>query len=98
RSRCEVFPARRSSDLGSPVDGSNSNRTVRAECPVGAFENYQYDEDGLFESGYITLPGQGWRSASSGQATSFVPTGGMQQSLSRRDRQSTRLNSSHVKN
>lgn len=69
---------------GSPVDGSNSNRTTRAECPVGAFENYQYDEDGLFESGYITLPGQGWRSASSGQATSFVPTGGMQQSLSRR--------------
>src|SRR5690606_36040767 len=84
RSRCEVFPARRSSDLGSPVDGSNSNRTVRAECPVGSFENYQYDEDGLFESGYITMPGQGWRNASSGQATSFVPTGGMQQSLSRR--------------
>lgn len=69
---------------GNPATGGNSNRTTRAECPIGTFENYQYDEDGLFESGYITLPGQGWRSASSGQATSFVPTGGMQQSLSRR--------------
>src|SRR5690606_13453953 len=69
---------------GNPADGGNSNRTVRAECPMGSFENYQYDEDGLFESGYITMPGQGWRNASSGQATSFVPTGGMQQSLSRR--------------
>ena len=69
---------------GNPADGGNSNRTIRAECPIGSFENYQYDEDGLFESGYITMPGQGWRSASSGQATSFVPTGGMQQSLSRR--------------
>ena len=48
------------------------------------FGNYQYDEDGLFESGYITLPGTGWRNAGSGSATTFVPTGGMQQSLSRR--------------
>jgi TonB-dependent receptor len=49
-----------------------------------SFENYQYDETGLFESGYITLPGTGWRNAGSGSATTFVPTGGMQQSLSRR--------------
>src|SRR5690606_27140194 len=87
---------------GSPVDGGNSNRTTRAECPVGSFENYQYDEEGLFESGYITLPGQGWRSSGSGSVVldsddnpvldangnqigaSYVPTGGMQQSLSRR--------------
>src|SRR3546814_8791406 len=62
----------------------NGNGTTRAECPVGSFTNYQYDENGLFESGYITLPGTGWRSAGSGSADSFVPTGGMQQSLSRR--------------
>lgn len=62
----------------------NNNGTTRAECPMGSFTNYQYDDDGLFESGYITLPGTGWRTASSGGAGSWVPTGGMQQSLSRR--------------
>ncbi len=62
----------------------NGNGTTRAECPVGSFDNYQYDENGLFESGYITLPGSGWRTANSGSADSFIPTGGIQQSLSRR--------------
>ncbi|KRA80595.1 TonB-dependent receptor [Altererythrobacter sp. Root672] len=50
-----------------------------------SFDNYQYDADGLFESGYITLPGSGWRTAGSGNgANNWVPSGGMQQSLSRR--------------
>jgi len=49
-----------------------------------AFPNYVYDSNGLFQSGFITLPGSGWRTASSGSATTTVPTGGMQQSLSRR--------------
>ncbi|MEN3745942.1 TonB-dependent receptor [Sphingomonas sp. HF-S3] len=49
-----------------------------------AFPNYVYDSSGLFQSGYITLPGSGWRTASSGSAGTTVPTGGMQQSLSRR--------------
>ncbi|MGN6376620.1 MAG: TonB-dependent receptor, partial [Sphingomonas sp.] len=62
----------------------NGNGTTRAECPVGQFSNYQYDDNGLFEKGYITLPGTGWRTAGSGSADSFVPTGGIQQSLSRR--------------
>lgn len=62
----------------------NGNATTRAECPVGSFTNYQYDETGLFQKGYITLPGSGWRNASSGSADSFVPTGGIQQQLSRR--------------
>jgi len=57
---------------------------TRAECPVGDFENYQYDENGVFESGFITLPGTGWRTASSGNPATRVPTGGIQQSLSRR--------------
>ena len=46
--------------------------------------NYAYDEDGVFESGYITLPGTGWRTGNSGSAATRVPTGGMQNSLSRR--------------
>lgn len=49
------------------------------------FDNYQYDSTGLFESGYITLPGSGWRTANSGGGDSnWVPSGGLQQSLSRR--------------
>jgi TonB-dependent receptor len=55
--------------------------------PAGTatYGNYAYDENGLFESGYITLPGTGWRTAGSGNgATNWVPSGGMQQSLSRR--------------
>ncbi|WP_369688865.1 TonB-dependent receptor [Sphingomonas azotifigens] len=62
----------------------NGNTTTRAECPVGQFTDYQYDSTGLFQKGYITLPGSGWRNASSGNADTFVPTGGVQQSLSRR--------------
>jgi TonB-dependent receptor len=49
--------------------------------------NYEYDENNVFESGYITLPGSGWRSGSfngQGNADGRVPTGGVQQSLSRR--------------
>jgi TonB-dependent receptor len=62
----------------------NGNGTTRAECPTGTTRNYTYDANGLFQSGYITLPGTGWRNASSGSPTSNVPTGGQQQSLSRR--------------
>ena len=63
---------------------ATSNPGTRAECPVGQFQNYEYDDSGLFQKGIITLPGQGWRSADSGSATTTVPTGGIQQSLSRR--------------
>lgn len=65
----------------------NGNATTRAECPIGSFTNYQYDSQGLFQSGYVTLPGTGWRNASSGNPASFVPTGGIQQSLSRSQQQ-----------
>jgi len=50
-----------------------------------SFPNYQYDDNGVFESGYITLPGTGWRTSDSGQATTRVPTGGIQQSLAKRN-------------
>jgi len=56
-----------------------------ANCPPG-FTDYQYDADGVFQKGFITQPGTGWRTASSGQPNSPTPTGGMQQNLSRRDR------------
>lgn len=51
---------------------------------AAAYPNFSYDSNGLFQKGFITLPGAGWRTASSGSATTTVPSGGMQQSLSRR--------------
>ncbi|MES2444848.1 MAG: TonB-dependent receptor [Pseudomonadota bacterium] len=74
--------------------GTNPARTQRAECPIpgagqvrsgrnAVFDNYEYDANGLFQNGYITLPGAGWRSQDTG-GTWRTPTGGMQQSLSRR--------------
>ncbi len=52
--------------------------------PGATYANYEYDEDNVFESGFITLPGSGWRTANSGSAATRVPTGGIQHSLSRR--------------
>ncbi len=69
---------------GCLQNGDGPSGSTRAECPTGSTQNYTYDSDGLFEKGYITLPGTGWRSADSGSATTRVPTGGIQQSLSRR--------------
>ena len=63
----------------------NRNATTRAECPVGKFTNYQYDSNGLFQSGYITTPGTGYRTNRSGNpSTTFFPTGGAQTTESRR--------------
>ncbi|MBV8687688.1 MAG: TonB-dependent receptor [Alphaproteobacteria bacterium] len=70
---------------GCQQNGNGAGGTTRPECPVGGFQNYQYDENGVFESGFITLPGTGWRTASSGDPATNVPTGGIQQSLSRRE-------------
>ena len=62
---------------------SNGNATTRAQCPTGSTTNYNYDSSGLFQSGYITQPGTGYRSSCSGTVDCFVPTGGTQQSLAR---------------
>jgi TonB-dependent receptor len=70
---------------GNFVFGNNGRGQGYNPDPGASFPNYQYDSNGVFENGFITLPGTGWRSASSGSATSLVPTGGMQQSLSRRE-------------
>ncbi len=53
-----------------------------AMCPVGDFENYTYDANGLFQSGYIVNTGNGWRGDPG--ASPYVPIGGIQQSLARR--------------
>lgn len=65
-----------------------------ANCPEGAFEDYQYDDEGVFESGYITLPGTGWRSADSG-GTWRTPTGGLQHSLAQRSVTQTTVTSDY---
>jgi TonB-dependent receptor len=54
------------------------------------FPNYQYDDSGLFESGYITLPMGGWRGSPIGsgfgsqEVGDRVTQGGMQHTLNRR--------------
>ena len=75
-----------SSEYNTYPEGCLPNAASAADCPAGAFTDYQYDANNVFEKGTITLPGTGWRTATSGQADSPTPTGGMQQNLSRRDR------------
>jgi TonB-dependent receptor len=65
--------------FGNNAEGSGYNPLAGQ-----AFPNYQYDANNMFESGYITLPGSGWRTSDSGSSTTRVPTGGMQQSLDSR--------------
>jgi len=79
-----TYPAGCLQNQNSPANSTGGGTTARAECPVGSTQNYTYDENGLFEKGYITLPGSGWRNTTSGSSTTRVPTGGQQQSLSRR--------------
>ncbi|WP_379920673.1 TonB-dependent receptor [Erythrobacter sp. R86502] len=63
-------------------DGTPGDPTSRAQCPVGGFTDYVYDEGGLFQSGYIVNTNNGWRGDPA--LTPFVPIGGQQQSLARR--------------
>ena len=75
--------------------------TPRAECPVGGFTDYIYNESGLFQSGYIVNASNGWRgpvnnydptvpvrdpngNLISGGGSPYIPIGGLQQSLARR--------------
>src|SRR5882757_6726372 len=74
-----------SSEYNTYPAGCEPNAASAAVCPPG-FADYQYNANNVFEKGYITLPGTGWRTASSGQPNSPTPTGGMQMNLSRRDR------------
>ncbi len=69
--------------IGCVQNNAGPSGSTIAQCPTGSTKNYVYDAGGLFQSGYITAPGNGYRSACSGQATCWVPTGGTQQSLAR---------------
>jgi TonB-dependent receptor len=86
-----TFPAGCQQNGNGPNNGGTGTGRPRAECPIGGFTNYQYGADNVFENGYITLPGSGWRSPASGSATTTVPTGGMQQSLDNRQVKETNV-------
>ncbi|MET3726254.1 TonB-dependent receptor [Sphingomonas trueperi] len=73
-----------------PADGSAGSATSRAECPVGKFQDFQYDANGLFQSGYIVNTSNGWRGDPS--TSPYVPIGGLQQSLARRQSREETLN------
>jgi TonB-dependent receptor len=81
-----TYPAGCVQNTDGPANITNgvvgTSGSTRAECPVGTTQNYTYDQNGLFEKGYITQPEGGWRGNPT-QAGAF-PSGGMQQSLSRR--------------
>jgi TonB-dependent receptor len=68
-------------------------RVPAALCPVGQFTNYQYDDDGVFQSGYITLPNGGWRGAPypGGIVGDRVPGGGEQTTLNNRQVHETNI-------
>lgn len=70
-------------DPTNPNDDTLGDPTPRAQCPVGGFTDYVYDESGLFESGYIVNASNGWRGNPG--SSPFVPIGGLQQSLARRE-------------
>lgn len=66
-----------------PATGAGvGDPTARAECPVGGFTDYVYNENNLFQSGYIVNAASGWRGDPA--ASPFVPIGGQQQTLARR--------------
>ena len=68
-------------DSGGVIDPDDET-PPRAQCPVGGFQDYVYDEDNLFQSGYIVDVSNGWRGDPA--ASPFVPIGGSQFSLARR--------------
>jgi TonB-dependent receptor len=79
-SEYNTFPA------GCQANTNGPGGTTRAECPIGGFQNYQYGSNGVFQSGFITLPGTFGRGdfADNGAGIWNVTPGGMQQSLSDR--------------
>lgn len=69
-------------DATGVVRDPNAETPPRAQCPVGGFTDYLYDENNLFQSGYIVDASNGWRGDPA--ASPFVPIGGSQYSLARR--------------
>lgn len=66
---------------GCQYNTNGPGGSTRAECPTGTTQNYSYDANNLFEKGYITYPGGGWRGDPTKAGAAVA--GGMQQSLSR---------------
>jgi TonB-dependent receptor len=64
------------------VPGGDPGTTSRAQCPVGQFQDFKYDANGLFQSGYIVNTSNAWRGNLDNSP--YVPVGGLQQSLARR--------------
>lgn len=98
-----TFPAGCQPNTSGPIGGVFPNQAAQpvARCAVGPngtiagtngvnYPNYQYDENGTFESGYITLPTGGWRGSpiNAGFGDQLVgdriAAGGMQHTLNRR--------------
>lgn len=70
--------------VGCVQNGAGPGGTTEAQCPTGTTKNYVYDANGLFQSGYITAPGNGFRGSCSGTpASCYLASGGTQQSLAR---------------
>ncbi|GGC02513.1 TonB-dependent receptor [Novosphingobium endophyticum] len=68
--------------VGCQTNLSGAGTSTQANCPVGGFTNYTYDDGGLFQSGYITNPGGAWRGSPFDSI--WVPLGGMQQNVASR--------------
>jgi TonB-dependent receptor len=102
-SEYNTFPAGCQPNTAGPIGGTFPNQGAQpiAICSVGPngtihgtngvnYPNYQYDENGTFESGYITLPQGGWKGSpiNSGFGAQQVgdrsAAGGMQHTLNRR--------------
>ncbi len=85
--QCQVGP--NGTILGAGATGGNAG-AWHSYANGTTFPNYQYDDSGLFESGYITLPMGGWRGSPVGagfgseEVGDRVAQGGMQHTLNRR--------------
>jgi TonB-dependent receptor len=80
--QCQVGP--NGTILGAGATGGNAG-AWHSYANNTTFPNYQYDDNGLFESGYITLPMGGWRgNPNGGEVGDRVAQGGMQHTLNRR--------------
>jgi TonB-dependent receptor len=106
-----TFPAGCRANANGPIQGGYPNQTgsIRAQCPIDAngniigadgtlYPNYQYDENGVFEKGYITLPNNGWRGDPTGQLQNNVPLGGIQHTLNNRQDYDSNLVQDHAVN
>ena len=87
----QYFRAETSNDWGEYTFEAGPDLAEYNTFPA-AGTGYDFDSDNVFESGFITLPGTGWRSGDSGGEGARVPSGGIQQSLARRQQYTETLN------